>query len=29
LNTLPHAVRYYRENLDTISTDYNDMAFVV
>ena len=29
LNTLPHAVRYYRENLDTISTDYNDIAFVV
>jgi NAD(P)H-hydrate epimerase len=29
LNTLPNAVRYYRENLDTISTDYNDIAFVV
>lgn len=29
LNTLPYAVRYYRENLDRISTDYNDIAVVV
>jgi NAD(P)H-hydrate epimerase len=29
LNTLPNAVRYYRENLNTISIDYNEIAFVV
>ena len=29
LNTLPYAVRYYRENLDRISADYNDIASVV
>ena len=29
LNTLPYAVRYYRENLDRISADYNDIAHVI
>jgi NAD(P)H-hydrate epimerase len=29
LNTLPYAVRYYRKNLDRISNDYNDIAFVI
>jgi len=29
LNTLPNAMRYYRENLESISTDYNNIAFVV
>ena len=29
LNTLPYAVRYYRENLKVISADYNNTAFVI
>jgi NAD(P)H-hydrate epimerase len=29
LNTIPYAVRYYRENMDKIAADYNDIAFVV
>jgi len=26
LNTIPYAVRYYRENMDKIAADYNDIA---
>ncbi len=29
LNTLPYAVRFYRENLDRISADYNNMVFTI
>jgi NAD(P)H-hydrate epimerase len=29
LNTLPYAVRYYRENTNRISADYNDTVFVI
>jgi hydroxyethylthiazole kinase-like uncharacterized protein yjeF len=29
LNTLPYAVRYYRENLDKISADYNNTIYMV
>jgi NAD(P)H-hydrate epimerase len=29
LDTLPYAVQYYRKNLDRISADYNNIAFII